>query len=425
MRKRIGLRDIAALQPGTMLWDSAVTGFGARRQRSEAVNYFCFYRTADGRQRWQTIGRNGAPWTPDTARDEARRLLGQVAQGKDPAAAKREGRKAFTVADLCDRYLADAMAGNILTRFGQPKKQATLTFDAGRIARHVKPLIGALKVTAVTGDDIKRLRDAIANGETAAEVKTGPRGLARVTGGRGAATRTLRLLGGFFTYAVEHGIRPDNPCRGVAKFADGRRTRSMTDAEYRALGEGLRKAEAASMWPPAVAAAKFLALTGWRHSEALRLTWGEVDIDRRTAMLAGTKTGASMRALSAVACEVLRAMPRFGGQLVFPSSSGNDTPMAGLKKHWYRIAKISALPADVSPHILRHSFASTAASMGLSDIVIAALLGHKGRSITSRYARAADPTLIAAADSVAERIANLMLATPNVAHAQRKRRRAA
>jgi Arm DNA-binding domain len=80
-RQRIGQRDIKALRPGQVVWDSAVIGFGARRQRSEAVSYFVFYRTAEGRQRWQTIGRHGAPWVPDIARDEARRLLGDVARG--------------------------------------------------------------------------------------------------------------------------------------------------------------------------------------------------------------------------------------------------------------------------------------------------------------------------------------------------------
>ena len=35
------------------------------------------YRTKEGRQRWFTIGRHGAPWTPESARLEARRLLAE------------------------------------------------------------------------------------------------------------------------------------------------------------------------------------------------------------------------------------------------------------------------------------------------------------------------------------------------------------
>ncbi|WP_420969652.1 hypothetical protein [Bradyrhizobium sp. B120] len=37
-----------------------------------------------GRQRFVTIGPHGAPWTPALAPKEAKRLLGLVANGKDP-----------------------------------------------------------------------------------------------------------------------------------------------------------------------------------------------------------------------------------------------------------------------------------------------------------------------------------------------------
>src|SRR5262245_18540263 len=194
-RQRIGQRHIKALGPGHVVWDSTVIGFGARRQRSEAVSYFVFYRTAEGRQRWHTIGRHSAPWVPDTARDEARRLLGDVARGEDPAGAKRAIRKAITVGELCDRYMADANAGLVITRFGQAKRASTLAIDAGRIERHIKPLIGKLAVAAVTSEDINALKEAVATGKTAGDIRTGLRGLARVRGGRGTGTRVLRLLG--------------------------------------------------------------------------------------------------------------------------------------------------------------------------------------------------------------------------------------
>ena len=367
-----------------------------------------FYRTAEGRQRWQTIGRHGAPWVPDTARDEARRLLGDVARGQDPAGAKQTARNAITVAELCDRYMADAKAGLVLTRFGSGKKASTLAIDEGRIARHIKPVLGSLAVAAVTAADIRNLRDAVAGGKTACFVKTGRRGLARVRGGKGAATRVLRLFGGIFTYAVGHGMRADNPVRDVPQFRDGQRERRLSKSEYRALGKALRQADK-SAWPPAAAAARFLALTGWRTGEALNLRWPEVDLAARTAVLAGTKTGRSMRPLSSAACDVLRKLPQVPGELVFPSSRGGG-PMPKLAKHWARMIKLAGLSADVSPHILRHSFAGCAADLGYSDLTIAALLGHKTRTVTSRYARTADPVLLAAADVTANRIRDLMRA---------------
>jgi integrase len=57
---------------------------------------------------------------------------------------------------------------------------------------------------------------------------------------------------------------------------------------------------------------------------------------------------------------------------------------------------------------MRHSFASVAADLGYSEPTIAALVGHKGRSTTSRYIHSADAVLLAAADAVADRTAELM-----------------
>jgi integrase len=409
------LKAIAALPPGQTTWDAgkgAVAGFGARRQKGAAVSYVVKYRTADGRQRWATIGRHGAPWTPDLARAEARRILGEVTKGADPAAAKQEARKAATVAELCDLYLADVEAGRIITRRKVPKKPSTIIGDRGRIERHIKPFLGAFKVAAVTMTDVKNFYDGVSEGATAAEIKTGKHGLARVTGGRGTATRAMGLLGAIFNFAVRREMRPDNPVIGVERHAYEPRQRRMSEAEYEALGEALRTMPE-SVWPAAVAATKFLALTGWRRGEMLAFKWSEVDLAARTARLPDTKTGYSLRPLSHAACGVLLSLTRMG-DLVFPASKGSDKPMIGYHKIWLRVAARAGLAADVTPHILRHSFASIAADLGHSELTIAALLGHKKATITSRYAHHADAVLLQAADAVAERIVCLMFGAQDV-----------
>ena len=71
-RERIGLKHINSIGQNSIIWDRTVTGFGIRRQRSDAVIYFVFYRTKDGRQRWQKIGRHGNGWDCDKAREQAR-----------------------------------------------------------------------------------------------------------------------------------------------------------------------------------------------------------------------------------------------------------------------------------------------------------------------------------------------------------------
>jgi integrase len=407
----ITLKDIAALSSNTTIWDEgkgAVAGFGARRQRSAAVSYFLKYRVRDGRQRWHTIGRHGAPWTPDMARGEARRVLGEVAKGGDPSAEKQETRKAATIGELCDAYREAAEAGRILTRRKTSKKPSTLDGDRGRIERHIKPLLGNLKVAAVTSADIERFRDGVSEGKTGARIKTGKHGLARVTGGRGTATRAMGLLGAIFAFAVRRGLRADNPVRGVERHSYQERQRRLSDDEYAAFGTALAKAESERIWPPAIGAARFLAITGWRRGEAMGLRWAEIDLSRRTATLGDTKTGRSGRPLSQAACEVLQSLRRAGDDvLVFPATRG-EGHMSGFPKFWARIAALGELPPSVTPHTLRHSFASLAGDVGYSETTIAALVGHKGRSITSRYVHAADAVLLAAADAVADRTLHLM-----------------
>ena len=198
-------------------------------------------------------------------------------------------------------------------------------------------------------------------------------------------------------------MRPDNPVHGVTRFADGRR-RCISEGRQRCAWRRARQSRRRHL--AAGNCCRALPCPhGWRRGEALGLTWAALDIDRRTATLADTKTGRSLRPLSVAACNIIKVLPRTGA-LVFSATRG-DGPMNGFPKFWARIAKLGDLPADVTPHVLRHSFASIAGDLGYSEMTIAALIGHKGQSITSRYVHSADAVLLAAADAVAERICTL------------------
>ena len=101
--------------------------------------------------------------------------------------------------------------------------------------------------------------------------------------------------------------------------------------------------------PPALAAAKFLALTGSRLGEAANLCWADIDAATRTARLSDTKTGASIRPLSHAAIAVIKDLPR-SGDLVFSSAEGKA--LAALSKTVRRIIDASGLPAAmVLPHL--------------------------------------------------------------------------
>ena len=196
-----------------------------------------------GRTRRYTIGLHGV-WTAESARQEAKVQLGRVAQGDNPAEERQLDHKAITVKELCTLYVNDLNAGLILGKGGRPKKPTTMGTDTGRIERHIIPLLGTRRVKDLTKADINKVLKDIMAGKTRVAVKTKKlRGKAIVRGGAGTATRTVGLLGGILTYAVEAGII-DHQSGPRPEEAEGQCPHPPAqEAEYRTLGEMLRKAE--------------------------------------------------------------------------------------------------------------------------------------------------------------------------------------
>ena len=310
------------------------------------------------------------------------------------------------MAELCREYLEAAKAGHVISRRGRAKKGSTLKIHEGRIERHVIPLLGRRPLREVSSSDIRSFQRDVTLGKTAADVKTGPHGRAIVTGGRGAATRTLGLLGAIMQYAVEREYRADNPVRGVRREAQKRRVR-LDEAGYRRLGKRLSAAERAGMRWQAIEATRLIASTGCRRGEIQRLRRTEVDLIGQALRLGDTKTGYSVRPIGLPAVRVLsQAMERAKGEFVFPAIRGAGQ-FQGVDKAW-RIIAGRRLP-DVTPHVLRHSFASTAEDIGLTIPTIAALLGHSiSGSATLGYIHKVDTALVSAANRVAEKVAASM-----------------
>ncbi|MBW8637329.1 tyrosine-type recombinase/integrase [Hoeflea sp. WL0058] len=375
------------------LWDSDLKGFGIKISKGGRKTYVCKYRVGAGRSaptRRYTIGAHGSPWTVDQARAEARRILGRAANGEDPAQEKQDEKKQITVTQLCDLYLEHGTG---------TKKPSTVATDRGRIKRHIKPLLGKKKVRDVTRADIKRFLQDVSNGKTSADVKTGLRGRAIVRGGKGAATRTVGLLGGIFSYAIDCGLIETNPVHGVKRFPDRKGERYLNQNELVRLGQALQLGLVTGINPQAIAILKLLMFTGMRKREIETLRWSEVDSDRGYLRLEDSKTGQKSVPLSAPARQVISEIPALeGSTFVFPAFRGNGF-YEGTPKVWKKIRKMAGIE-DVRLHDLRHSFASVAVSGGASLPLIGSLLGHKDVATTHRYAHLYDDPVRAASEAV-------------------------
>ncbi len=405
MKAKLIKRTVDGAESGkrdSFTWDTEVKGFGLKVTPA-GNRIFIFQYRFGGELKRYTIGKLGSPWTPDKARGEAERLRGLVADNKDPAAAKAaEKAERITIAALCDQYLEEGC---------ETKKPSTLATDRGRIERHIKPLLGRKRVKDITSNDIKRFMRDVAKGKTAVDKKTGPHGRARVTGGKGTATRTVGLLGGIFAFAVDEGMRPDNPVRGVKRYADKKGERFLSSDELARLGDALTVAEKKGENPAAIAGIRLLILTGCRKSEILTLRWDEVDFERGCLSLADSKTGEKTVPIGAPSLELLAALPRIEGNFYVLPGEKEKQHLVGLPKVWERIRTRAELDG-VRLHDLRHSFASIGAGAGMGLLIVGKLLGHRDPKTTARYAHIGDDPAKAAADRISGTIAAALEGKP-------------
>ena len=358
------------------------------RCRETGIFYVLKYR-ANGRQRWFTIGRHGAPWSPDGARTEAVRLLSEVAAGRDPAATRDAGRKAPTIADLSDRFLAE---------HSETKNKKSTHAEYKRILdKLVIPALGQFRVADVCREDVAKIHDNL-----------------RATPYQ--ANRVIAVTSKMFNWAERRGLRPDgsNPCRHLERYRERKRERFLSETELAQLGEALRNMEREQSISPWIAAAiRLLILTGARRGEILDLRWDEVDLAGAQLSLRDSKTGAKTIYLSPGAKQILAKLPRIDGNPHVIVGQRKGKSLVNLSKAWSELRTAAKLNAT-RLHDLRHSFASVGVSRGLSLPIIGALLGHTQPSTTQRYAHLSENPVRAASDLVGRAIEKSLKATSGV-----------
>lgn len=388
MVRRISLKAIAELAPGQTVWDADVKGFGVRCQRRAAV-YILKCRDQNGRQHFLTIGRHGAPWTPEMARAEAKQRLGALA-----------GRKgALDALSSASSPNLEAFSQIYLERYAVlHKKPRSVAEDRRNLELHILPILGRKQLSEITAADIAHFHAS--RGKYPSN-----------------ANRCLAILSHIFSVAAKWGALPAgiNPCRGIKRFRERIRERFLSTEEVVALGKALAEADnpegdGGEDWR-AVNVLRLLVYTGARLSEILTLQWAWIQWEAGFARLPDSKTGTKSVPLPQPALDVLRKVSQEHGRqskFVFPGARSGSY-FTGIQKPWQRIRREAGL-ADVRIHDLRHCFASTAVAHGESLYLVGAVLGHRTTSTTQRYAHLAMQPILESANRTSSRLAELMQA---------------
>lgn len=413
MRVKLTKRVVDATKPAdrdAFAWDTELKGFGLKVTPAGAKTFVVQYYAPGLHRvtRRAVIGPYGALTTED-ARAKAQKLLAAIAEERDPSREKAEARRAAredTVERLLPSYLEDGVGR---------KSVRTLAFYESLGKLHILPAIGKLPVNQVTAKEVAELHRSLRDKPT-------------------TANRVVRLVKSFFHWLAKPSngsFGGVNPAKHIEWFPEHARERFLTAAEVTRLGQALRTAETVGLPPDpkhrkaprekrarnsgmftaesqvanpvAVAALRFLMLSGWREQEVLTLKWSFVDLAKDFVTLPDTKTGRSVRTLSIPMRDVLTAQPRVvGSAYVFPGRDPQK-PLREVQRLWYAARRDAALE-DVRLHDLRHSVASFAGGQGYSLFLIGKLLGHKDARSTARYAHLADDIRKTMADDVGETI---------------------
>ena len=352
---------VERLSQGQLVWDAdhreVVKGFGARRQRRD-VFYLLRYRL-NGTQRFLTIGRHGSPWTPDTARAEAKRLLGLVASRSDPA--HERIRPAETFGGEVERYLGR-------------KRQAMKPRAFQEVERHLMNHAHTLHRARLAEIDRRAIAVLLAEIETAS--------------GPVARNRVRSSLSAFFAWAIREGLIELNPAAGTAKADEGgSRERVLSEAELAAVWAALPQDHFGDI-------VRLLILTGQCREEIGGLRWSEIDFDRSLIVLPAARTKNKRQhelPLSRQARAILERLstPQAGlphRQAYDPSRAFvfgyGRGPFSGWSDCKARLDEGMGLNPHMRPltawriHDLRRTAATGMAELGVLPHIIEAILNH-------------------------------------------------
>lgn len=225
--------------------------------------------------------------------------------------------------------------------------------------------------------------------------------------------RILASVRGFYRYAVHFGLRTDNPSTAVRNLKIPKKLPRFLFADEAAVfcaspsvslpsgiaPGGTAKTGPASLWPERdTALLTLLYSTGCRVSEIASLKLSDIDPGGTSAIVTGKGSKertvffskAARKALSLYmagrkSCLMRHQENSAAHKSLFISKRGNPLSVRGIQFILAHYSGSSGAQGHLSPHALRHSFATTLVNRGADIRIVQELLGHASISTTQRY----------------------------------------
>lgn len=353
------------LQPGLRL---KVTTFGTK-------TFIWAYRNEAGQQKKLKLGRYGAI-TVEQARDAYRAHAGKLAAGTDPQMERVKARLAGNMTELFDAYLDKHI---------RPGGVVQTIAAAERALNHAKKHLGSFLTTEIRKPDVMRARDTL---------KHRP-GLQNVF------TNYVRSS---INWGRARGYFPDdrfNPADDIEENPSISRKRDISEAEFRRIGQAITDMLSDNKNDPSrLLAMWFVALTGCRPVEAIRIKPEHVNEDAGTITLppsqhkTGKRTGEAK--VFYITPEIQDVLDR--AKLLRQLRNQNDYLFARRKgqteKSWYAHAWTAICRKAKVKDVVLYNFRSAVVvasveELGLNDAASMDLTGHKNREVWNKHYRLA------------------------------------
>lgn len=201
----------------------------------------------------------------------------------------------------------------------------------------------------------------------------------------------------FFKFWIRQGRLKTNPMLGVPlPKLEKRLPKFLTEEQMKLLLAGPQRLmdneglDAATAWRDRLAM-ELLYGGGLRISEAVGLNFGAVDFDSGVARVLGKGRKERLCPLGRVALAVLKKVrdefsPNAGpGSPVLVSRRGGRMQAREIQLRLKRYLALAGLPLDLTPHKLRHSYATHLLNAGADLRLVQELLGHAQLATTQVY----------------------------------------